>query len=434
MSESDFEAIVVGAGPAGSVAAYELAKAGKSVLMVERGNFAGAKNMTGGRLYIHSLAKVFSEEELSQAPFERRITHERISLMAPDANFTVDFSSDSMKVEGQDSYSVLRAPFDQWLAEQAEEAGAECIYGITVERLLKDDSGRICGIAADEDEITADVVILADGANSLLTADAVGATTPPASQFAVGVKQVFELPANVITDRVLAESDSDGAAWLFAGDATHGVFGGGFMYTNRDSISLGVIAGIETLATRGSASIAKLLEDLKAHPAVAPLIRGARLVEHSGHMVPEGGINIMPELVGDGVLVAGDAGMMCINLGYLVRGIDYAIASGQMAGQTAVKALDASDTTKAGLGGYREMLENSFVLKDLRQFQKVPAFMEGFDRMFSGYPEMIRDVMNTMFIVDGSPVRPLKKSVTPIVKQVGLLNILKDVRGALNSL
>ena len=52
---ADFDAIVVGAGCAGSVAAYELASAGKSVLVVERGNFAGAKNMTGGRIYSHAL-------------------------------------------------------------------------------------------------------------------------------------------------------------------------------------------------------------------------------------------------------------------------------------------------------------------------------------------------------------------------------------------
>ncbi len=120
---ADFDAIVVGAGCAGSVAAYELASAGKSVLVVERGNFAGAKNMTGGRIYSHALKLVFPNFE-EEAPLERRITHERISLMSDDANFTIDFSSKAMKQEGRDSYSVLRGPFDQWLAGKAEEAGA----------------------------------------------------------------------------------------------------------------------------------------------------------------------------------------------------------------------------------------------------------------------------------------------------------------------
>ena len=151
---SDFDAIVVGAGCAGTVAAYELAKAGKSVLVIERGNYAGAKNMTGGRIYSHALKPVFPDFE-REAPLERRITHERISLMAPESNLTIDFSSELMKEEGKDSYSVLRGPFDQWLASKAEEAGAEAIYGIAVEELVKDERGKVVGVRAGEDEITA---------------------------------------------------------------------------------------------------------------------------------------------------------------------------------------------------------------------------------------------------------------------------------------
>lgn len=430
---ADFDAIVVGAGLAGSVAAYELAKAGKEVLMVERGNFAGAKNMTGGRLYAHSLKKVFPDFE-KEAPLERKICHERISLMTGDSNFTVDFSSDAMEDESQASYSVLRGPFDQWLASKAEDAGAEAIYGIPVESLIRDESGKVCGIKAGEDEITAEVVILCDGVNSLLAQEAVVYSKPPASQIAVGVKEVFELDEQTIDDRLLC-NPGEGAAWLFAGDATHGVFGGGFMYTNRTSISLGVVAGIEACASSANATpVYQMLEDLKNHPAVAPLIKGAKVVEHSGHMVPEGGINIMPPLIGDGVMLAGDSAMMCINLGYMVRGMDYAIAAGQMAGQQAVKALEAGDTSKAGLQGYVDALEQSFVLKDLRQYKDEPAFMENFDRMFNGYPVMVRDIMNSMFVVDGSPVTPMKQNVMPIVKRMGIMNILKDVRGAMKAL
>ena len=430
---ADFDAIVVGAGCAGTVAAYELARAGKSVLMIERGNYAGAKNMTGGRIYGFAIRGVFPDFE-QEAPLERKITHERISLMTDSSNFTIDFSSNAMLEAGQESYSVLRGPFDQWLAEKAEGAGAEAIYGIAVEALIRDETGKVCGVRAGEDEITAEVVILCDGVNSLLTSQAVGASCPKPNGIAVGIKQVIELPAQVITDRILAANDKEGAAWLFAGDATKGTFGGGFMYTNRSSISLGVVAGIEATMTRGQAPVYQMLEDLKAHPAVAPLIRGGKVVEHSGHMVPEGGINIMPELVGDGVMLAGESAMMCINLGYQVRGMDFAMAAGMYAGREAAQALDIGDTSKAGLAGYVSALENSFVLKDLRQFQRVPAFMEGFERMFEGYPEMVRDIMETMFIVDGTPVVPMRKSLMPIVKNIGIMNVLKDARGAMKAL
>ena len=157
-------------------------------------------------------------------------------------------------------------------------------------------------------------------------------------------------------------------------------------------------------------------------------------MEHSGHMVPEGGITTRPDLIADGVLIAGDNATMCVNLGYTVRGMDYAVAAGQMAGQAAAKALDAGDTSKAGLQCYVDALENSFVLKDLRQFKNVPNFMEHFDRMFCGYPEMIRDMMNGMFVVDGTPVPPMKKTMMPIIKGVGFMNLFKDVRGAMKAL
>ena len=147
MAETDFDAIVVGSGCAGAVAAYELAKAGKSTLVVERGNFAGAKNMTGGRIYSHSLKKVFPDFE-SEAPLERKITHERIALMDPASQTAIDFTSPELAEEGKDSYSVLRAPFDQWLASKAEDAGAEYICGIAVEELIRDGSGKVIGVRA----------------------------------------------------------------------------------------------------------------------------------------------------------------------------------------------------------------------------------------------------------------------------------------------
>ena len=359
---ADFDAIVVGAGCAGSVAAYELAKAGKSVLVVERGNYAGAKNMTGGRIYGHCLRAVFPDN-FDEIPFERKVSHERISLMSPNSNFTIDFASDKLLEDGKESYTVLRGTFDQWLAEQAEDAGAEFIYGIAVEKLVKDDSGKVVGIFAGEDEITADVVVLCDGANSLLADQAVGAPKPSAAQMAVGVKEVFELSEEEIDKRFQC-NPGEGAAWLFAGDCTHGTFGGGIIYTNKESISIGIVAGIEATAEKATVPVYQMLEDLKNRPEIAPVLKGAKLVEHSGHMVPEGGITTMPDLTADGVMIAGDNATMCVNLGYTVRGMDYAVAAGQMAGQSAAKALDAGDTSKAGLQCYVDALENSFVLKD----------------------------------------------------------------------
>ncbi len=146
-----------------------------------------------------------------------------------------------------------------------------------------------------------------------------------------------------------------------------------------------------------------MLEDFKNHPAVAPVIRGAKMVEHSGHMVPEGGYDMIPKYVFDGCLLAGEAAGLCMNMGYQVRGMDFAVASGQMAAKAAVEALDKGDVSEAGLSSYKEMMEASFVIQDLRTFSKWPHVMEGWGSMFADYPVMAREIFNAMFSVDGAP-------------------------------
>ncbi|MBX9035407.1 FAD-dependent oxidoreductase [Gordonibacter massiliensis (ex Traore et al. 2017)] len=430
---SDFDVIVVGSGCAGAVAAYTAASAGKSVLVVERGSFAGAKNMTGGRIYSHSLKKVFPDFE-SEAPLERKITHERMAFMDPESQMAIDFTSPELAEEGRDSYSVLRAPFDQWLASKAEDAGAEYICGIAVEELIKDGAGRVVGVRAGEDEITAQVTILAEGCNTVLAERCLGNPRPKPSQMAVGVKQVFELPAGQIEDRFLVP-EGEGAAMLFVGDCTHGNVGGGFLYTNRDSISLGLVATISTAADASNPHpVYQMLEDFKNHPAVAPIIKGAKLVEHSGHMVPEGGYGMVPKYVFDGCLVAGETAGLCMNMGYQVRGMDFAVASGQMAGQAAVEAIDKGDVSESGLASYKTAMEGSFVIQDLKTFSKWPHVMEGWSSMFTDYPVMVKEVFNAMFSVDGQPQRPLVKRMMPIVKKRGLFKLAREMRGAVKSL
>ncbi|WP_159806393.1 FAD-dependent oxidoreductase [Cellulomonas citrea] len=420
---ADFDAIVVGSGCAGPAAALELARAGKSVLVVERGTFAGAKNVSGGRLYTHALRALLPDAAAS-APLERRIVRERVSMLSGDSATTLDVTDETMRDERHESWSVLRARFDPWLAEQAEAAGAEYITGIAVDSLLTDGS-RVTGVRAGDDEITADVVLLCDGVNSLLAPAAVGAARPRPDQVAVGVKQVVALPEQVISDRAGCP-DGEGMAWLFVGDATHGRVGGGFCYTNRDTISVGIVATVSDLMDSGDV-VTQLLDDFTHHPAVAPILRGGQVVEHSGHLVAEGGYDAMPPLVGDGVLLAGESAFMCLNAGYTVRGMDLALAAGQQAGRSAAVALAAGDTSAAGLAGYRAALEDSFVLRDLRTLRRFPHFMESTPRMFRDYPGLARDVMRELFVVDGTPMRRPSKAIGQIVRRAGYLGLAKDL-------
>lgn len=414
MSEDIFDAIIVGAGLAGSVAALVLAREGAQVLVIERGNSAGAKNVTGGRLYAHSLEHIIPGFADS-APVERLITHEKLAFMTEKSVMTMDYCNGDETSPSQRSYSVLRSKFDAWLMEQAEEAGAQLITGIRVDNLVQRD-GKVVGVEADGDVIEAKTVILADGVNSILAEKLGMAKRVKPTDVAVGVKELIELPKSVIEDRFQLQGNQ-GAACLFAGSPTDGLMGGGFLYTNENTLSLGLVCGLHHLHD-AKKSVPQMLEDFKQHPAVAPLIAGGKLVEYSAHVVPEAGINMLPELVGDGVLIAGDAAGMCMNLGFTIRGMDLAIAAGEAAAKTVLSAMKSDDFSKQKLAEYRQHLESG-PLRDMRMYQKLPAFLDN-PRMFSGYPELAVGVARDLFTIDGSAPELMRKKILRHGKKVGV--------------
>ncbi|NKF49113.1 FAD-dependent oxidoreductase [Shewanella sp. WXL01] len=420
--EDAFDAIVVGAGLAGCIAAYVLAKEGAEVLVIERGNYAGSKNMTGGRLYGHSLEKVipgFAKE----APIERKITKEKVTFMTDDTGVTLDYHNGRDQSTIEESYTLLRGEFDQWLMEKAEEMGAQFISGIRVDEVIKKD-GKVVGVMADGDELFANAVILAEGVNPVL-GEKLGMVQPKveADVMAVGAKELIELPENVIRDRFNVEGD-EGCAWLFAGSPANGLMGGGFLYTNKTTISLGVVCGLHDIE-HSSKTVPQMLEDFKNHALIKPLIEGGKLLEYSGHVVPEAGIHMVPKLVDDGVLITGDAAGFCLNIGYTVRGMDLAIASGEAAALAVLKAREANDFSAAGLNTYQDLLNDSFIMKDLNLYKGLPDFMQN-PRIFNQYPKMVADIMQSMFTVDGSASQPLRKTIMKHCKEVGYMNLIKD--------
>jgi electron transfer flavoprotein-quinone oxidoreductase len=430
MSEEKMDAIIVGGGIAGTVAGYLLAKEGLEVLLIERGNYCGSKNMTGGRVYSSCLERIFPDFA-KEAPVERKVTHEKISLMTEESNFTIDYTSPKLAVPGSDSYTVLRGVFDQWLAEKAEEAGVGMITGIRVDDLIVRE-GRVCGVIAGEDELEADVTILADGVNSLLAQKLGLRGEIEPHQVAVGAKEVIELPSQVIEDRFHCTGD-EGAAWLFAGYPTGGRFGGGFLYTNKESVSIGIVSTLSDLV-KGEKSLPQMLEDFKHHPAVEPLLKGGSLTEYSGHLVPEGGFNMIPKIIGNGVLVVGDAAGFCVNLGYVVRGMDLAVASAECAAKAVLEAKMAENYSEEFLKCYQDYLDDSFVMQDMKLYKKFPHFLEGTPRIFSKYPQMIEDIMQDMFVINGQPAKPLVKKIMKDLKKVGIMAIAKDAMKGVKAL
>jgi len=419
--ENDFDVIVVGAGPAGSVAAYCMASAGLNVLVVERGNFPGAKNLTGGRLYAHALEKImpgFAKE----APVERPVTREVLTFLTESSAVSVDVASD--KFRSTPSYTVLRAEFDPWLAGKAESAGASVVPGIRVDAPIIE-GGKVVGVRCGDDYMGANVVIAADGVNSLIAQRAGLRKELDPSDVATGVKCIIELPAGAVGERFNV-GDDQGVARMFVGDCTKGLAGGGFLYTNKNSVALGLVVSAHELAS-SNYQLINLIESFRLHSQLAELLEGGTIVEYSAHLIPEGGLKMVGTPYSDGLLVVGDAAGLVLNSGYAVRGMDFAIASGQAAANAVISAAERSDFSGASLSRYADDLKNSFVMKDLETFKRVPEFLTN-HRVYADYPALVEELATSVFGVDGTERVPLRKLAMGAVKSHGgVLGIGKDV-------
>ncbi|MDR1573262.1 MAG: FAD-dependent oxidoreductase [Clostridiales Family XIII bacterium] len=421
MCEEKFDAIVVGGGLAGSAAAYTLARAGLETAVIERGTACGAKNVTGGRLYAHSLKRLIPDFA-ETAPVERQIVKERIILMTESGSATVEYGDEALKKHAGASYSVLRAKFDPWLAERAEEAGAMYITGIRVDKLLQK-NGKVCGVIADEDTLYADVVLLADGVHSLLAQKLGMKKALAPHRAAVGVKEVIGLDEKTVSER-FGVAPGQGVACLAAGYPTGGAVGGAFLYTNRDSVSLGTVVTLSHIGSGAGVKVPDMVERFKAHPAIAPLVAGGELLEYAAHLVPEGGYHMMPALFWNGVLLAGDAAGFVINMGYSFRGMDFAIESGRLAAETVIRAKQRNDFSADGLSHYGTLLENSFIMRDLRHYRNMPALMDT-RQIYNEFPALASEILGGLFCVDGSAPKKPSKLVGDAVRRIGAQELLK---------
>ena len=422
------DAIVVGGGLAGISAAYRLAVAGKQVILLERGDAPGSKNVTGGRIYIEPVRK-YLPDIIDAAPFERHVVKEMITVLDEKGSLHFEYGSEKWRNEPYMSHTVLRARFDSWFAEQAAQKGAFIIPRKRVDDLLWED-GRVAGIRSGSEEIGAHVVIAADGALSFLAQKAGLRKPHKPDNLALAMKEIYQLDEKTIDER-FGLGPGEGAANLFMGSVTRGMFGGGFLYTNRDTISLGLVIGIDSLISPVSAVDAPdLMEEFAARHELQRWIRGGELREYSAHIISEAGIGAVPKLYTGGMLVAGDAAGFALNLGLTVRGMEFAIASGVLAADTAVEALDSNDLSESFLSRYEKKLRESFVLPDMETFRNTREVLDR-QRFLTVYPRFVCELFEELFTVNDKPKEGLYRTAKTVAKKYVLnMETLKDLLAA----
>ena len=425
MTTEHFDAIVVGAGPAGNAAALTLARGGANVLQLERGEYPGSKNVQGAVLYSDALARLIPEFR-EEAPLERHVVEQRLWMLDETSHMGVHHRSDQFNEQTADRYTIIRAQFDKWFSREVRAAGATLLCETTVTDLIRDPAGRVVGVRTDRDggEVHADVVILADGVNGLVGQKAGLRPELAPETVALGVKEMHFLPQEVIEARFNVKGD-EGVVIEATGSVTSGMMGMGFLYTNRESISVGIGCIVSDYAETGQ-SPNEILERFKSHPSIAPLLAGSEAKEYSAHLIPEGGFRAIPELYGDGFLVVGDSASFVNSLHR--EGSNMAMTSGQLAAETVLELREKRlPPTRKALSLYRRKLEDSYIIKDLKKYKDFSGHLHRNKHLMTMYPTLLGKAAETWFRVDGIDKRSKEKEIiNSFRKQRTLAGLLGD--------
>jgi electron transfer flavoprotein-quinone oxidoreductase len=429
VSVIDTDVVVVGAGPAGAAAALQLARAGRRVILLERGPFPGSKNVYGGVIYGRILDQLIAQW-WTEVPVQRWITRRGTMLLTDHQSLCIDYRTTTWGAEPYNGFTAYRPDFDRWFATKAEQAGAVLIASTTAVGLLRDSRGRISGVRTDRDgDISAKVVIACDGVNSFLAKEAGLYPNFSKDNMTLGVKEVLSIPRHEIESR-FGVTGNHGADFEIVG-GTKGIPGGAFVYTNLDTVSIGAVLSLNGLVA-SKVRPEDVIAGLKSHPSLAPMVAGGEIKEYSAHLIPEAGFDAMPELVGDGILVAGDAAGMCLAAGLWLEGVNYAIGSGIHAADAAHRAIEIGDTSRVGLASYRDRLEKTFVLRNHRKVRRAPHLLLN-ERTQLRYPQIACDLFEQLYTVtDPQPKTGMAKIGRRLWKRSGIKvrDAARDLRDA----
>jgi electron transfer flavoprotein-quinone oxidoreductase len=399
---TDFEVVVVGAGPAGSIAALQLARAGIATCLLERGPFPGSKNVYGGVIYPRVLDDILPAWR-DRAPIQRVVTRRSTMLLTETQSVSLDVRVQAWGAPPYNGITAYRGEFDQWLADEAVAAGATLVTSTTATGLRLDE-GKVVGVVTDrpDGDLSCSLVVACDGVNSFLAREAGLYGSFSRHHMTLGVKEVLALDRGELESRFNL-TGREGCDIEMLG-ATGEITGGGFLYTNLDTLAVGCVLKLDDLAA-SKRRPEEVLAAMKSHPSIAPLVAGTELVEYAAHLIPEGGYDAMPTLGKPGIVVAGDAASMTLAAGVWLEGVNFAMAAGAIAARAAVLARREPDGLARTHHHYTRLLADSFVIKDHVRLRRAPGVV------FSEFvqhiqPGLVCDVAESFFTVANPAAKP----------------------------
>ena len=403
--------VFVGAGPAGLAGAIELARlvrqdkeAGGAlgdvqIAVLEKAGGLGEHNLSGAIVNPRAMRELFPGVPDAEFPFRERVSGERVYVLTGGHAVRIP-TPPTMANRG--NYIASLSEIVRWLGKRAESSGVNIFTGFPVDALLVKDQ-RVVGVRTTPSgvnrdhshgsgyrppaEVAARVTVLSDGSRGMLS-ETYGRWQQLAGQnpqiFALGVKEIWE------TERPIA-SIIHTLGWPLPIDT----FGGSFIYPLAPNlVAIGIVVGMDYPQASLDAHV--LLQQLKLHPLVRPLLEGGRMIEWGAKTIPEGGYYALRKRsTGDGLIAIGDAA------GYVevssLKGIHYAMQSGMYAARAIFDGLKADDTSAESLASYDRAVGASYIASDLRKRRNIRLAFQDSNFYVGGLKAMVMTLTNGAF-------------------------------------
>ena len=413
MASWKYDVIIVGAGPAGITAAIALAKAQIPVLVIEAGVFPGAENWSGAVYFTENLAQpdVLGEQGVRDSAYERPVTKRGFYIYNGHSLVGLNYRNPATFAN---CYTVLRPTYDHYLAELAKSFGAEILTETTVDGLLRDDNGHIVGVHTDRGSIHADVVFLAEGdASQLVTKEGYERNIEPgAPHFLQGIKEVIEVDPDYI-EHTFKLPPGEGAAFeilLRNGsiqNRTANLNMGGFLYTNKASLSLGLVLPLDNLSKEFGGDHNRLMEWFKGLPEVRRWTKNSRSSAYGAKIIRGGGFREVPQLVDNGLAIGGAATGIGLDFPY-PNFTGPATAMGRLFAN-AVKQARADNKTFSRVTLeelYERPLRETHYFKNVEFLEKWPQYVEH-TRVFFGRAADL--ATGSLYIASNTSLKPRQR-------------------------